>query len=332
MCFARQYCSNMSGCVCFWQFSYIMTLFRRVWRILVYWWFWWAVICILASCPAGELVSVSLNEVVRLQCPAASRLSQQLWERPNSRLSPELYLHLEDGSLSFVATPATLGHYICLSTENGYQQTMAIYHVKQKSTPVAQTPTSYTWPQLHPTTQPVARPGPGLHNPVGTWPKRTETRQGKTEPTLSSRDTQVTTRQMGRNLTLWTKESWQKESGFQDGKPLLSAQSPCYLKELVIVSVLLVLCLSLLITMFLYIIRQRCRRQTVPQAGPSNRDSDRRTPVEQEALRGNQFLSKRNGQALHSGQASGLVCNGALTGSNGHLPNTPIWIQPDNIY
>ncbi|XP_051246669.1 semaphorin-4A isoform X1 [Dicentrarchus labrax] len=277
-----------------------------------------------ASCPAGELVSVSLNEVVRLQCPAASRLSQQLWERPNSRLSPDLYLHLEDGSLSFVATPTTLGHYLCLSTENGYQQTMAIYQVKQKSSPVAQTPTSYTRPPARPkpTTQAEARPGSGLHTSVG--PKRTETRQGKTEPTLSSRDTQVTTRQLGRNLTLWTEESGQNDSGFRDGEPLLSARAPSYLKELVVVSVLLVLCLSLLITMLLYVIRQRCRSRTAPQAGTPTSDSDRRTPVEQEALRGNQFLSKRNGQAPRSGQASGLVCNGALTGSNGHLPNTPI--------
>ncbi len=271
-------------------------------------------------------MSVSLNEVVRLQCPAASQLSQQVWERPNSRLSPDLYLHLEDGSLSFVATPTTLGHYLCLSTENGFQQTMAIYHVKQKSSPVAQSPTSYTRSQLHPVlpTQAAARPGPALHNPVGTWPKRTETRQGKTEPTLSSRDTELTTRQTGRNLTLWTKESLQKESGFRDGEPLLAARSPCYLKELVVVSILLVLCLSLLITILLYVIRQRCRSRTSPQAGPAGRDSDRRSPVEQEALRENQFLSKRNGQAMQSGQASGLVCNGALTGSNGHLPNTPI--------
>lgn len=283
---------------------------------------------ISALCPAGELVSVSLNEVVRLQCPAASRLSQQLWERPNSRLSSDLYLHLEDGSLSFVATPTTLGHYLCLSTENGYQQTMAIYHVKQKSNPVAQTPTSYTWPQTHriPTTQAVARrrPGPGLHASVGTWPKRKETRQGETEPTVPSRDTQVTTRQLGRNLTLWTEESGQKEAEFWDGVPLVLARGPCYLKELVVVSVLLVLCLSLLIIMLIYVIRQRYRSRTAPQAGTPTRDLDRRTPVEQEALRGNQFLSKCNGQALHSGQASGLVCNGALTGSNGHLPNTPI--------
>ncbi|XP_070702415.1 semaphorin-4A [Pempheris klunzingeri] len=286
----------------------------------------------VASCPAGELVSVSLNEVVRLQCPAASQLSQQQWERPNSRLSPDLYLHLGDGSLSFVATPTTLGHYLCFSTENGYQQTMAIYHVKQKSSPKAQTPSTYTWPRIHPmpTTHSVARlrpgpgSGPGLHTSAGTWPKITETRQRETEPTLSSRDTRVTTRQVNRSFTLWTKESGQEEAEFHDRVPLLSARDPCYLKELVVVSVLLVLCLSLLITMLLYVIRQRCRSRTVPQAGTPTRDLDRRTPVEQEARRGNQFLSKHNGQAVHSGQASGLVCNRAPAGSNGHLPNTPI--------
>ncbi|XP_032392114.1 semaphorin-4A [Etheostoma spectabile] len=276
--------------------------------------------------PAGELVTVSLNEVVWLQCPAASQLSKQLWERPNSRLSSDLYLHLEDGSLSFVATPATLGHYLCLSTENGYQQTMAIYYVKQKSILMTQTPTSYSWPQTHPipTTKAVGSPGPGLHASVGNWPKRADTRQQETEPTQSSRDTQVTTRQRGRNVTFRTEESRQKEAEFQDGELLLLARGPCYLKELVVVSVLLALCLSLLITMLLYVIRQRCRSRTAPQAGTPTRHSDRRTPVEQEALRGNQFQSKRNGQALHSGQGSRLVCNGALTGSNGHLPNTPI--------
>ncbi|KAA8586096.1 hypothetical protein FQN60_007665, partial [Etheostoma spectabile] len=260
--------------------------------------------------PAGELVTVSLNEVVWLQCPAASQLSKQLWERPNSRLSSDLYLHLEDGSLSFVATPATLGHYLCLSTENGYQQTMAIYYVKQKSILMTQTPTSYSWPQTHPipTTKAVGSPGPGLHASVGNWPKRADTRQQETEPTQSSRDTQVTTRQRGRNVTFRTEESRQKEAEFQDGELLLLARGPCYLKELVVVSVLLALCLSLLITMLLYVIRQRCRSRTAPQAGTPTRHSDRRTPVEQEALRGNQFQSKRNGQALHSGQGTqGMV-------------------------
>ncbi|XP_039858572.1 semaphorin-4A isoform X1 [Simochromis diagramma] len=272
-----------------------------------------------ASCPPGELVSVSLNEVVRLQCPAASRLSQQLWERPNSRLSSDLYLNLEDGSLSFVATPATLGHYLCLSTENGYQQTMAIYHVKQKTSPLSQTPTSYTQPRTNaiPTIQSMAKPGSGLHISVGT-----ETHQGESKTTPSNRNTQVTTRQLGKNLTSWTKQPRQRELELRDGEALLAAQAPCYLKELVIVSLLLVLSLSLLITIFLFVITQRCNHRTAPQAATI--DSDRRTPVEQEARRANVFLSKRNEQGQQSGHGSELVCNAALSGSNGHLPNTPI--------
>uniref|UniRef100_A0A3Q3X1A6 Sema domain-containing protein n=1 Tax=Mola mola TaxID=94237 RepID=A0A3Q3X1A6_MOLML len=249
-----------------------------------------AVICISGSCFAGELVSVSLNEVVRLQCPVVSRLSQQLWQRPNSRLSPDLYLHLEDGSLSFVATPTTLGHYLCVSTENDYQQTMAIYHVKQKSSPISETPTSYI-------------PGTGLlqQTSVGIW------------------GTQVTIRQLGRNLSLWTKESGEIKSGTQEGNPQVLARGPCYLTELMVVSVMLVLCLSLLTTILLYVIRQQCHRQTAPQLGTTTRNSNRSPLVEQEALR----TDKCNIQALHSRQASGFVCNGVLIDSNGHLETHP---------
>lgn len=274
-----------------------------------------------ASCPAGELVSVSLNEVVRLQCPAASQLSQQLWERPNSRLSSDLYLELEDGSLSFVATPATLGHYLCLSTENGYRQTIAIYHVKQKSNPMTQSPTSHT--QLHTrtahTTQTAATSRP--HTSVRSWAKTTESREAETKPSLSVTKTQVTTRQLGRNLTLWTEESELREAVFPAEESLLSARCPNYLKELVVVSILLVLCLSLLITMSLCVLRQRYRRKTAPLP----RDSNRETPEEEEeALNGNEVFNKRNGSPLHGGHSSSLVCNGTLTDSRQHLPNTPI--------
>lgn len=279
---------------------------------------WWATIFISAPCSAGELVPVSLNEVVRLQCPPVSQLSQQLWQRPNSRLTPDLYLHLEDGSLSFVATPTTLGHYLCLSTENGYQQTMAIYHVKQKSSHMSHTPTSYSRPLIDPilTTQTMARPGTGqvLRTFVGTWPKKTGTRQGMTEPTLSSRDTHFTTRQLGRNFTHLAVESGQKESGSQEGKTHVLNPRPCYLRELVVVLVLFVLCLSLLITMLLYLLRQQCHSRTAPQVGIT-RDSNRSNHVEQEALRVNQFLNKHNWQTLHNREISGFVCNGAHTGS-----------------
>lgn len=260
-------------------------------------------------------MSVSLNEVVRLHCPAASRLSKQIWERPNSRLSSDLYLQLEDSSLTFIATPATLGHYLCLSTENGYQQTMAIYQVKQKSSPAPQTTTSHTLVQDLPTTP----PRPGLHTSVEMWPKRTETMT-----TLSSSNIELTTRLLGRDLTTQTDQSGLKDAELWDEKFLLSARGPCYLKELVVVSVLLVLCLSLLLTVLLYVLRQRCRSPTAPEAPAPSRNGDRRTPVEQEALTGGQFMTKRRGHIQHNGHASGAVCNGAHTDSNGHLPNIPI--------
>lgn len=278
----------------------------------MFWCYGVLIIYMSALCPAGELVSVSLNEVVRLQCPALSQMSKQLWQRPNSQLLPDRYLHLEDGSLSFVATPTTLGHYLCLSTENGYQQTMAIYHVKLKSSLMSQTPTSYTWPQMLsiPTTQAVESSGTGplVQTSVGTWPNNTGTREGKTEPALSNQGSQVT-RQLGRNLTLWKKEFGNKES--EEGKHWVLAQSPCYLRELVVVSVLLVLCLSIVITMLLYIIRQRCHSRMVPQVGTLIRDSNKSTAVEQEVLGGNQFLGR---------QACGFVCNGKLADCNGDLP------------
>ncbi|XP_076013214.1 semaphorin-4A isoform X2 [Genypterus blacodes] len=276
--------------------------------------------------PAGELVSVALNEVVRLQCPSVSKLSHQVWERPNSRLSSELYLHLEDGSLCFVATPATLGHYLCLSTENGYQQTMAVYQVKQKSSPTTQTPVTSTRAQTRPTptTQTVAQPG--QQTSAWIWPQRTEPRQREPEPSSSTSETRLTTRHSAGNLTKWTGNFARKDAELRDGEPLLLAQGSCYLKELIIVSVLLVLCFSVLITILPSVIRKRCRTRTVPQAATPARE--RRSPVEQEALRGGQFLNnfnKGSEHSLHNGHASGVVCNGALLkNSNGHLPNTPI--------
>uniref|UniRef100_A0A8C7GKF6 Sema domain-containing protein n=1 Tax=Oncorhynchus kisutch TaxID=8019 RepID=A0A8C7GKF6_ONCKI len=221
------------------------------------------------SFPLGELVSVSLNEVVRLQCPEASSLAHRHWERPNSRLSPDLYLQLEDGSLHFLATPATLGHYLCLSTENGF----------------------------HPT------------------------------PQATAMTTTLTTRRTSRNFTFWVEQSGETETEAEwwGGEKLLLGQT--YLKELVVVSVLLVCCFSILLTMTLYSVRQRCRSRTAPQANSPGRDSERGGPPEREALRGGQSPCSngmRNGQMAHNGQANGVVCNVTPRGSNGHLPNTPI--------
>uniref|UniRef100_A0A673YHF9 Sema domain-containing protein n=1 Tax=Salmo trutta TaxID=8032 RepID=A0A673YHF9_SALTR len=277
------------------------------------------------SFPVGELVSVSLNEVVRLQCPEASSLAHRHWERPNSRLSPDLYLQLEDGSLHFLATPATLGHYLCLSTENGFQQNLAIYQVKQKSspTPQAAAPGMMTTRPQSPALPPTTQAGSGgWLTPHLTGPKQT-----KPEPTAPARETPVTTRRTSRNFTFWVAQSGETETEaeWQGGEKLLLGQT--YLKELVVVSVLLACCVSVLLTMALYSVRQRCRSRTAPQTNTPGRDSERGGPQEREALRGGQSPCSngmRNGQMAHNGQANGVVCNGTPRGSNGHLPNTPI--------
>ncbi|XP_041868195.1 semaphorin-4A [Melanotaenia boesemani] len=276
-----------------------------------------------ASCPSGELLSVSLNEVVRLKCPAASQLSRQFWERPNSRLSSDLYLHMKDGSLSFVATPATLGQYLCLSTENGYRQAMAIYQLRQKSSPLA--PTSYTqFRRPTPTTQ--AGPGPGPRSGPDTsataWPKIPYLDPGVTKLSMSIRNATVTTRQTNLDMSTWTGESRGKEAEFHDGNLLPTSRCSCYLKEVVVVSVLLVLCLSLLIIMLLYVIRQHCHHRTAPHTetgSTGSRDSNRRSSEVQ-----GEVFNKHNGPTMHGGHGSSFICNGTLPGPIEHLPNTPI--------
>uniref|UniRef100_A0A3B3ZCP1 Sema domain-containing protein n=1 Tax=Periophthalmus magnuspinnatus TaxID=409849 RepID=A0A3B3ZCP1_9GOBI len=219
-------------------------------------------VCVAAPCPPSVLVTVSLNEVVWLHCPALSLLSRQQWERPNSRLSEQLYLQLDDGSLSFVATPATLGHYLCVSVEKGFQQTMAVYQVRQNSIPIS--PSSSAPTQLltehlteHPTEHRTHPRGP----PASTPP-------------------------------LHMDSSVPRDFGEAPG-------APCYLKELLIVSGLLVLCFSLLLTLLMYTVHLHSHNRTAPQ------------PPTPPRPRGSAMESRPKGQ--HSNSSF-----------NGHLPVVPL--------
>ncbi|XP_062385035.1 semaphorin-4A [Sardina pilchardus] len=325
--------------------------------------------------PTGELVPVSLNEVVRLQCPEASRLARRHWERPNSRLSPELYLQQDDGSLRFLATPITLGHYLCLSVENGFQQVLAVYQVKQKSSssggggggggggagggvptsqPGSAGPTRSTQGRQPPSTVPrrtEGKAGRGRHPPPPPPPP-----PSSSTAALSPRETAGVTPRPERNFTFWlnpvlTAEAEPKPRGgdaggggggggeVAGGEQQLQSTAACYLQELVVVSVLLVLCVSVLVTFGLYGVRQRCRSRTAPQSC-SRRDAERATgngnnaagngaastPQERESLKGSPRDAKRNGQVQNGQVQNGgkSLCNGVTNGSNGHLPNTPI--------
>lgn len=320
---------------------------------------------------------MSLNEVVRLQCPEASRLARRHWERPNSRLSPDLYLQQDDGSLRFLATPISLGHYLCVSVENGFQQVLAVYQVKQKSSGGmgglttsqpggvaggSSSAPSHTTQARRPTAEPGRARGRGPL-PTSAWgPWRTDGKGRGREVTpraLAPQETPgATLHKTSRNFTFWLSPALSEETSTKarapvgvtptketsgsggdvgvrtggDGEQQLQANTPCYLQELVVVSVLLVLSASLLLTLGLYGMRQRCRSRTAPQAC-ARRDAERggsasgggaSTPQEREALRGSPRQAKRNGQAHNNGKGPVTLCNGLANGSNGHLPNTPI--------
>ncbi|XP_063041589.1 semaphorin-4A isoform X2 [Engraulis encrasicolus] len=336
--------------------------------------------------PTGELVSVSLNEVVRLQCPDASRLARRHWERPNSRLSPELYLMQEDGgSLRFLATPITLGHYLCVAVENGYQQVLAVYQVKQKSNAgglttsqpadggAGSSSSSSTPVRTTPPRRPTSSPGRGGRGGRGpshtsTWgPRRTVGQGGNRGREAVPTPTAFipTLFKSGMNFTFWlpglsaetatTKargvgssapgrgDARAGAAGVGGGEHQLQTNARCYLQELVVVSVFLVLCLSVLLTLALYGFRQRCRSRTAPQAACTARARDpaergggspasvvggtgtgTSTPQEREALRASPGKAKRHGKAHSNGKGAVTLCNGVGSGSNGHLPNTPI--------
>uniref|UniRef100_A0A671NCX8 Semaphorin-4A-like n=1 Tax=Sinocyclocheilus anshuiensis TaxID=1608454 RepID=A0A671NCX8_9TELE len=253
--------------------------------------------------PSSEVVSVSLNEVVHLQCPEASHLAKRHWERLNSQLLPKIYIQSDDGGLSFVATPSTLGHYLCQAVENGYTQTLVVYHVKQKSNPTI-LPAAPNRPHSTPSTEAGNKTPvyiPRLIAPIQMEPRP---KPEDVDPTVTLKDSAVENSRMT-----------------EPGENLQQADKPSYFQELVVVSVLLALCVSALLMIAVKKFRHLCHGRTVPQAPSSRRDAEKggsAMPQERESLRGHSpRLEKRNGQAPNGH-------NSMLNSSNGHLPNTPI--------
>lgn len=281
-----------------------------------------------AVCPPGEVVSVSLNEVVHLQCPEASHLAKRYWKRLNSQLSPKIYIQLDNSSLGFVTTASTLGHYLCQAEENGYTQTLIVYHVKQKShlsiTPVGPTQPHYTsdaetknkssfytpkWTTLQSNTQMPE---------LGCKPEQPQ-------PTVPQNDTSVFPMRKSRNFTCWTASEEEKSQMIESGGNLQMVDKRTYLQELVVVSVLLALCIGALLTIIFYKFRLPCHSRTVPQTPSFFKDGERErgvTPQEREVLQ-RQLLCVE----MHNGhivQAPIIPCNSTMKTFNGHLPNTPI--------
>nr|XP_023657005.1 semaphorin-4A-like [Paramormyrops kingsleyae] len=75
--------------------------------------------------PSPELLPVLLDKMVHLRCPKASNFASLRWEHSDGRqLDRDTYLQQARGSLQFPALPDTLGQYLCISLESGYEQTL----------------------------------------------------------------------------------------------------------------------------------------------------------------------------------------------------------------
>ncbi|XP_048849752.1 semaphorin-4A [Brienomyrus brachyistius] len=266
------------------------------------------------SSTAEQLVLVTLNKAVTLQCRGASRLSTSDWYLPKGR-SHDDYLWLPDGGLQFLATPNAVGDYTCYSDEDGHRQTVAVYSVKLKSslTPRGINPSHSQGPPL--TTAPRRPP---LRRPTDARPTTeggalTSGPAGTTAVHVGAGSTEN-----NQNLTTFKKPQLMEADSSANVGQLPLANEKTYYRELVTVSVLLSLTLCALLLTALYAVRPRARGlQICPSVEPGSANQER-APLSGDSSAS--VLCKQNGQPQDKCLAAS---NGALRSSNGHLPNTP---------
>ncbi|XP_076850091.1 semaphorin-4A isoform X2 [Brachyhypopomus gauderio] len=274
----------------------------------------------------GQLVSVSLNTVVKLQCLTASRLAKRSWERPDGQLPPSIYLQNHDNSvLRFLATPTTLGSYRCQATENGFTQTLAVYEVREKGGVNLQLPAT-SLPQDN---QPNNEGQRDTTRQV--TPATTELKPKMEKPKPSSAPTDMPTVILHRNFAHKMgsdrEAETEVEAGVVDQGRLSSTNR--YVQELIVVSVLLVLCIIALLMMALYNFRLRHHHRTAPAMQQDAETPDGATASEREVLRTQStYEDKCRGNESNKqdtgGKSSMTLSNGTLNGSMSHLPNMPI--------
>ncbi|KAG5271330.1 hypothetical protein AALO_G00178530 [Alosa alosa] len=178
-----------------------------------------------------------LNRLTVLRCPTLSSQSLLTWRFSNNTLlPPAIFLQPGDNSVVFAGSLLTVGRYVCMSVERGFEQTVAIVSVKLRIS--ENNPTT-----VHTTSQ------SGKHTPTTT--------AGKTSPT-SEQSPGHTTRTRTYSTTGHTVVT-QEPKGYiittqMENEALNSAGEAVSLKsyhgELVAVSILLALCVLMLVGLF----------------------------------------------------------------------------------
>ncbi|XP_040900978.1 semaphorin-4A-like [Toxotes jaculatrix] len=203
-------------------------------------------------------VSVHLNEVVRLPCLKPSNLATLTWTSPQfENLTEKLFIQSADGSLSFLAAAATFGTYHCEAEEDGYKVVVASYTVGQMASPRFMNPSS------HGDKHHMSNSEDGFYEDIITEEPLNPTKlpsgdaqDGGDEFTTNFNDKTAASKEGsglkssvdGLNLTATSRtDTW-------------SGQQPVeksYFSELVVVSLLLVICICVLVLAGVHTWRQR---------------------------------------------------------------------------
>ncbi|XP_059909342.1 semaphorin-4A-like [Gadus macrocephalus] len=214
--------------------------------------------------PNTEAVPATLNEVLTLPCSQPSALASLNWAGDGLTLAPKLFLHRPDGSLSFVVRADTLGVYTCTSHEAGYHEVQVVYTVSEKTPPAASVP-PHAPP--HAPTSSTFREGSRIDNDLILQDyirENNENEKSLPEERLPAEPTAVFSTQEDWPTGPTTGYSHPKGS---DGRVKEPGRS--YYTELVVVSLLMALCASVVLLGLAH-----CWRQNhpgvipKPQAGP----------------------------------------------------------------
>lgn len=214
---------------------------------------------------------------MRLQCPRASRLAQLRWERPKGSLHLDTFLQLDNGSLSFLATPLTMGTYQCVAVENGYEETLDVISVKQRASP-----RSFNTRRTPQQRRPKTTIRPRKEEVTNKWSetRREEVTQvwaetGRKEETDAWAEiptppvSEATTVQEELGIVILAEDAtstpinenpstWRESRTLiQFQKPLPSSDAKSYYSEMLVVSLLFVVSLCMLMVSAAYIYHQR---------------------------------------------------------------------------
>ncbi|XP_035020363.2 semaphorin-4A isoform X2 [Hippoglossus stenolepis] len=195
-------------------------------------------------------VIVGLNEVVRLQCVKPSNMAALTWTSPEFKnLSEKLFIQSADGSLIFHAADATFGTYRCEAEEGGYKEVVVSYTVQPMVSPRSIIPNDPKDPGsdseddsyevIVPEEQQTIRPSGDAEDKGDEF-----TTNLKDDVTSNSQDD-------GLNFTL----TFRKDS--QSSKETVNVPETSYYSELVVVSLLLVICIFILALGGVHLWRQR---------------------------------------------------------------------------